>query len=567
MKVIRRRRLFSHTPFWRRPSNLYRLFGLVILILAGVWFTTQLNTGTIRSPFEPTPTSTRTNNSLTLEGEAQFEAGALNLAIAAYQKAAVQNSSGNPQVWTELARIQTYSSRLLSNDSDRLIRLTEALKSANQAVVIAPDNSDVYAIRSFVLDWNADPALDPLRPAKDKKAADFIFEAHADAVHALSLNSENPLALAFYAEILIDQQKWDQAALYIKPALQLGPQVMDVHRVNGYYLESTGNYREAIDEYQLALNIAPNLTFLYITIGHNYRTLAFLSTLTSQQNDLYKLARASYAKAITINDQLKISDPSPYLAIAKTYAQQGQFFAAALNAQKAIQLDPTNADLYGQLGDIYKRGRNFETSIIALRCAVEGCDAAASCQAVLAGSDCIGVEVKPLTLNPNSATYYLDLGSVLSAFAPNKPEYCPEVVSLLTQLKSTYPDNQIITRNADVGLAICAEVAAGKAPTAISTPGVPGKPVLVTPQPSSPVEYVVVLPRINVRAQPTEYSAFVRFAVMDEVLQVANITDGWAQLMDGTYVFAGYISPKTTSAPVTATPTRPSQTPYYTPTR
>ena len=450
MKVIRRRRLFSQ----RRTSNLYRLFVLVILIIGGVWFTTRLSTGVIRNPFDPTPTSTRTTNSLVLEGETQFKAGALNLAISAYQQAASQGSAGDPQVWTELARIQTYSSRLLSNDADRLKRLTEALQSADQAVAIAPDNSDAFAIRSFVLDWNADPALDPLRTA-GKKAADFIFEAEQDAVHARSLNSQNPLALAFSAEVLIDEQKWDQAALFIKPALELGPQVMDVHRVYGYYLKSTANYSQAIEEYQKALEINPNLTFLYITIGHNYRTLAFLSTLPSQQSDLYNSARTSYKKALTINDQLKINDPSPYLAIAKTYAQQGQFFAAALNAQTAIGLDPTNADLYGQLGDIYKRGRNFETSIIALRCAVEGCDAAASCQAVLAGSDCIGVEVRPLVLNPNSATYYLDLGSVLSAFAPTKPEYCPEVVSLLTQLKVAYPDNTVITRNADVGLAIC----------------------------------------------------------------------------------------------------------------
>jgi tetratricopeptide (TPR) repeat protein len=560
MKVNRRRRLF----YQHRTSNLYRLFILVILILAGIWFTTRLSTGSIRNPFDPTPTSTRTINSLVLEGETQFNAGALNLAIAAYQQAAAQGSAGDPAVWTELARIQTYSSRLLSNDADRLNRLTEALQSANQAVALAPDNSDAFAIRSFVLDWNADPALDPLR-TEDKKAADFIFDAEQDAVHALSLNSQNPLALAFYAEILVDELKWNQAELYIKPALELGPHVMDVHRVYGYYLESTTNYRQAIEEYQQALNINPNLTFLYITIGHNYRTLAFLSTVPAQQNDLYKSARASYAKAITINDQLKISDPSPYLAIAKTYAQQGQFFAAALNAQKAIELDPTNADLYGQLGNIYKRGRNFETSIIALRCAVEGCDASASCQAVLAGSDCIGVEVKPLVLNPNSATYYLDLGSVLSAFAPTKPEYCPEVVSLLTQLKLAYPDNTVITRNADVGLAICAEVTAGLEQTPISTPGAVVNPLLVTPapQPSAPVDYVVIPARINVRAQPSGDAAWVRFAVKDEVLRVVNIANSWAQLSDGTYVLADNISPKTASTPL---PPTPVATPLYTPT-
>ena len=69
-------------------------------------------------------------------------------------------------------------------------------------------------------------------------AADFIFEAEQDAVHALSADSQNPLALAYYAEILVDQQKWAQAEQYILQAVELGPQVMDVHRVYGY-LEST----------------------------------------------------------------------------------------------------------------------------------------------------------------------------------------------------------------------------------------------------------------------------------------------------------------------------------------
>jgi tetratricopeptide (TPR) repeat protein len=562
MKVSRRRTLFHQ----RRTSNLYRMFILVILILAGVWFSTRLAKGTIRNPLLPTPTATRTTNSLVLEGETQFKAGALNLAIAAYQKASTKGV-GDPKVLTELARIQAYSSRLLSNDGDRLTRLTEALQSANQAVAMNPTDSDAYAVRSFVLDWNADPALDPLRTG-DKKAADFIFQAEQDAVQARNLNNQNPLALAFSAEVLIDEQKWDQAALFIKPALELGPQVMDVHRVYGYYLESTANYSQAIVEYQKALNINPNLTFLYITIGHNYRTLAFLSTLPSQQGDLYNNARTNYAKAITINDQLKISDPSPYLAIAKTYAQQGQFFAAALNAQKAIELDPTNADLYGQLGDIYKRGRNFETSIIALRCAVEGCDATASCQAVLAGSACAGVAVKPLVLNPNSATYYLDLGSVLSAFAPNKPEYCPEVVNLLTQIKVAYPDNTIITRNADVGLAICAEVTTGLNLTPATTPGAPANPIVVNPkpQPSAPVDYLVIASRINVRLQPSGNAGLVRYALKDEVLHIVNISNGWAQLSDGTYVLSDYITLKTGNPP--ASPTSVSMpTPLYTPTR
>ncbi len=482
MKVIRRRALF----YQRRTSNLYRLFALVVFILAGAWIVTRLSAGEIRNPFDPTPTPTRTINSWVMEGEASFNAGNLPAAITAYQEA-TKVDPNNAEVMAELARIQAYSSRLLSNDSDRLTRLIEAQQSADQAKALAPEDSSVLAIRAFVLDWNADPNLDALR-AGGSMASKLIIEADQEALRAISLNGQNSLALAFYAEILIDQQKWTQAEQYIQSALQLGPQVMDVHRVYGYYLESNRYYRQAIEEYQQALTINPNLTFLYISIGHNYRALALSSSPGSQQTILYNQALENYAKAVRLNAQLKILDPSPYLAIAKTYAQQGEFFAAALNAQKAITLDPTNADLYGQLGNIYKRGRNYETSILALQCAVDGCTPEISCAArngCPAGDN--GVTVVPLPLSPRSATYYLDYGSVLAAFSPQKPAYCDAAVRVLTLLVETYSDDQVIVRNAEDGLSICANVIAAQTqtPTPVTIPAstMTATPPVYTPPP------------------------------------------------------------------------------------
>jgi tetratricopeptide (TPR) repeat protein len=453
MKVIRRRALF----YQRRTANLYRIFGLFVVALGGIWFTTQLGKGVIRNPFSPTPTSTRTVNSWALEGETFFQAGNLNAAISAYQQAT--QVAQDAEVWAKLARIQAYSSRLLSNDVDRLARLTEALASADQAVALAPDDSYAHAIRAFVLDWNADPALDALR-TDGLTSADLLFEGEQEAQRAAQLDDKNPLALAYLAEILIDQQRWTQAEQRIGPALELGPDVMDVHRVYAYFLESTANYRQAIEEYQRALQIDPNLTFLYIAIGVNYRTLAFRSAPGAQQTDLYDQALLNFDRAATINEQLKIKDPLPYLAIAKVYAQQGQFLAAALNAQQAVEMDPSNADLYGQLGNIYKRGRNFEAAMVALKCAVLGCSPSESCDArngCPAGDE--GTQVTGLPLSPNSAVYYLDYGSVLAAFSPRFPDYCINAVDVLTQLKVAYGDDPVIASNADIGLDTCASVA------------------------------------------------------------------------------------------------------------
>lgn len=454
MKVIRRRTLF----YKRRYTNLYRLFGLLALLILAAWFVFGLRSGTIRNPFSPTPTPTRSTGSLVMEGQAFFEAGDLDAAILAFTEAA--NLEGdNALLWADLARVQAYSSRLLSSDQARLERLQQALASVEQAVSIDPESTHVVAVYAFVLDWYA------THPFVEDPQAQLNL-AEQNALRALSYDPNDPLALAYYAEILIDQGKWNQAEQYLQQALLNGSDLMDVHRVYAYFLESTLKYNEAIEEYKVALEITPNLTFLYISIGQNYRALAFRATIPAQQKLLYEQALDYFAKASRLNDQLGIADPLPYVAIAKTYAQMGEFFAAARNALKAIDIEPDNADLYGQLGNIYKRGRNYETSIIALKCAVRGCTPSESCSARGGCTpDDPGTTVIGLPLTSISATYYLDYGSVLAAFSPKYPSYCVDAVDVLAQLLDAYGDDPVVRLNAEDGLSICASVMASQALT------------------------------------------------------------------------------------------------------
>jgi hypothetical protein len=94
-------------------------------------------------------------------------------------------------------------------------------------------------------------------------------------------------------------------------------------------------------------------------------------------------------------------------------------------------------------------------------------------------------------------------------------------------------------------------------PQTPTNPGTPPPTPIPTPVPPATVPYVVMYARINVRAQPSGNAALVRFAVQGEVLQVVNISSGWAELLDGTYVFADYISIQTSTPPVTPPPPPP----------
>jgi tetratricopeptide (TPR) repeat protein len=481
MSQIQNGKTFNLHPV-RSKSNPYRILVLTFLILGAVWLLLQLNRGQVQSPFNATPTPTRSPQSYILAAQAYFAAGKLDDptsdqdAIGAYQQALMIDPQ-NALVWAELARIQTYSSSNLSTDQQRLDRLQDALTSSEKAVELAPDDSTVAAINAFVLDWNASSNL---VIADDREA--YLAKAETSANRAYLLDPQNALALAFYAEVLLDQQKWDQAQQYARQAVELAPDSMDTHRVLGTVLESWGYYRDAIDEYIKASEITPNLTFLYLRIGLGYRQLAY------NQSQLYTTALEYFEKAATINQQLGIKDPYPYIAIAKTYAQQGEFFIASRNAEKALAFDPANSDTYGQLGMIYVQARNYETALPALRCAVDGCTAAENDtvkqfveNGLLAKSAADNATVPPLPLtNLNIAYYYVRYGSVLAYLSTPDNGYCSHSLQLMTQLRLTYPDDPVLMQNVADNEATCRSLMGTPSTAATLTPNAKPSP---TPTP------------------------------------------------------------------------------------
>jgi tetratricopeptide (TPR) repeat protein len=460
MNVSPRRQIF----YRKQGPNIYRLFFLVVMILGGIWFIRQMDQGEIKPLFLPTATPTRLAESYAMEGDAQFTAGDMDAAIVAYQEA-VRVDPNNAEVWAELARIQTYSSALLTTDEAQRTRLQEALASAEKAVELAPDDSFAHAILAFALDWNANPIL-----VDDEQVQRYLLQAEQEANRALLLDNTNTLALAFYAEILVDQQKWNQAEINILQALERDPSLMDVHRVYAYVLESLGQYNQAIQEYDTAISIAPNLTFLHLRCGANYRRLAFESPNPETATQLYERSLEYFAQAASINEQLGVEDPIPYLSISRTYSQMGEFFIAARNVQRALEFQPDNADVYGQLGIIYFKSRNYEGSIPALKCAIHGCTAEESCDGRGGcGPNDTPAEVTGLPLSPSTVVYYYTYGSVLAALSRPQDNKCPEAMDVFSEVKQSFGSDPDIAGIISAGEAICASLgnSASSAPTAV----------------------------------------------------------------------------------------------------
>jgi tetratricopeptide (TPR) repeat protein len=260
-------------------------------------------------------------------------------------------------------------------------------------------------------------------------------------VRALQLDNTNTLALAYYAEILVDQQKWTQAQQVIEQALAQDPSLMDVHRVHAFVLESFGEYALAIEAYDRAIAITPNFTFLHIRAGANYRRLAFDSPNKDVQAGLFEKSLEYFDRAATINNQLEIDDPGPYLSIAKTYSQMGQFFIAIRNVQKTIEFEPDKAEFYGELGILYHKNRNYETGILALKCAVEGCTEQESCDGRGGcGEKDVPAAVEGLPLTASTIYYYDIYASELAALSTPKKSYCSKALEIADIIEASEYD-------------------------------------------------------------------------------------------------------------------------------
>lgn len=459
-------------------NRAYRILILLALILGGIWLLRGVETGQVAPLMQVTPTPTRMANSYIQEARAYFQAGKLDDpdpplptppnydAIDTYQLA-LEIDPQNALAWAEKARIETYSITMLSNDRARLARLEQAVESINRAVELNPDDSTIRAIRAFVLDWYASsPLID------DDQRQELLLEAEGEAVRAYGLDPDNGLALAFYAEVLLDQQKWSQAEQNAERAVALSPDVMDAHRVYGTVLEATGFYNSAIKQYLRASEINPNLTFLYVYIGRNYLSLR-----------LYDRALEYFARAAEINRQLGVKNPIPNLEIAKAYTQQGEFFIAARNAETALEFDPTNANTYGQLGIIYIRARNYEGALPVLKCAVVGCTAGEN---EIGGVDVQGLDLTNLTVG----YYYVEYGTVLAFLSRPNENQCPEARRVLTHVQAAFPDDPILMEIVADSEGICnrlesSSTGANPSGSEATSPPQATPPSTVTPAPGS----------------------------------------------------------------------------------
>jgi tetratricopeptide (TPR) repeat protein len=495
-----------------RGINLGRIIVLVALIGGGLFLLQMREAGQVQPLFLPTPTATRTVESYEEEVSARISAGNLPGAIDAYHKALEVNPE-DAKLWAELARIQTYYSSLQASSVDRLARLSEARQSVDKATQLAPNDGFIRAIRARVYDWSASAYQGDDKALFDR----YLTEADQSARQAGELSPNSALAQAYQAEVQVDQGNYLTAYDKAKSAVdqiesgtasQSGSGSPDLDAIDAYWVfgivsENNGDYRAAIATYNKAVKINPNLTFLYLRLGTNYRKLAGNAINLTERRSWVDQSLTAFDRAAKINEQNNVQDPIPYLAIGRTYLQEGEFFIAARNVERAVLLDKSNPALYGFLGEVYYRARNYESSLEVLKCSVEGCDAHQ-----IGDLLCNGIQIINCDLNNNTVDYYgqavpglkLDSGSLeyyytyasALAYLSGSPGYennCQIAEGIFNQLMTSYGDDPTVVAIVADNQAICASAGSGPRTPAGTvgpeTSPTPGPSMQETPIPAS----------------------------------------------------------------------------------
>lgn len=152
---------------------------------------------------------------------------------------------------------------------------------------------------------------------------------------------------------LTKQTGWvDKARVDCSKAVSLGNAGIDGHLCTGLIDAGTGQYQEAVAEYQKAVELDPTAQHAYVGLADAY---AKLNRLTDAE-DAYRQAIAANPTSVFVYERLGIF-----------YLQQAEYAKAADNFGKAINLAPESYINYSNLGAANLYLGNYPAAIAAFQ--------------------------------------------------------------------------------------------------------------------------------------------------------------------------------------------------------
>ena len=231
---------------------------------------------------------------------------------------------------------------ITSNFGSDAVRLDDALTFAERTINANPELPHGWAIRAMVLDWRGDTG-----------------RALASALQAKALDEQFAPTYAVLGEIYHDLDQNDVAMSYLDRALELdtgGIAVAYTFRNRGKIFSDAGNWEDAIQPYQAALQNAPNEGYIAVELANNY------------------LALDEFDRAIEVLASVLEKNPTDTMALwalAGVHWTNGDPERAAEYYHRCLEVDPDNVACLSYLGGLQWSDGDYATAIVNLERAIE----------------------------------------------------------------------------------------------------------------------------------------------------------------------------------------------------
>lgn len=176
-----------------------------------------------------------------------------------------------------------------------------------------------------------------MQDARDKVAHDFTAAGEA-YIKALEIEHESTEAMLGMAWVKNSEHLFEQGRGWAEKALAIDPDLVDAHALLGDYAVELGNYDEAYDHYQAAIDLRADLS-TYSRASH----LLWITGDTVQ-------ALLLMDKAIDAGGPFPENTAWCHVELAMMQFQSGASMAAEMEAAKALKIAPENPRALAMMG-------------------------------------------------------------------------------------------------------------------------------------------------------------------------------------------------------------------------
>ncbi|GIV98479.1 MAG: hypothetical protein KatS3mg057_3136 [Herpetosiphonaceae bacterium] len=223
--------------------------------------------------------------------------------------------------------------------------LEAARDDLRKAIEARPNDALYWLYLGYILQSLDDPgANDALQQAI--AIAEQDLKRNADNAFAHSLIGETQLALGDYAEA-IESLEW---------AVELNPNHANAFYNLGRAYQSNFDYQRAIEAFAQAARLDPESARFKQALGQAYF-----------ENDELEQALDVLNEAIALDP----GDAQSYTTLGRTYFRLGEYDSAIDAFSKAIEINPNDPDLHNWLGLSYLDIGEFEHAVDAFRASID----------------------------------------------------------------------------------------------------------------------------------------------------------------------------------------------------